>query len=267
MILNETLLMAWVDGELSSHEAAEVADLVARSPEAQAQAAAMAVSQLPYREAFEHQHQPEIPARLAASIAVLTEASRDRATPMPPLGGRQPSRWQGVWIAMAFVAGVGCTLGGMRFWESTEEAESPWITAVTQYQEMYVRDTLVQVHDNAALSARTLADIQTQDRMPIVIPDLQSANLEFKRVQRLRYGDKPVVQMVYMPASGDPIALCAAPDIRPDKAMQQRMDENLSVVTWRSGNISYMLVGRSTPATLRDISERIRSGKVPALYS
>ncbi|GGP26108.1 hypothetical protein [Silvimonas amylolytica] len=267
MKLNETLLLAWVDGELSAADADEVARLVAESPEALATAQALAASRLPYAEAFASEVQPDIPASLRTSIHVLAQASRERAAPMPLLTGRQPARWQTARLAGAFFAGALCALGGVRYWESAADGDGPWVNAVAQYQEMYVRDTLVDVRDDATLSARTLEDIKTRDHMAVRIPDLNAMHFEFKRVQRLRYNDKPVVQMVYLPTAGDPVALCAAPDNRPDKTLQERTDENQTIMTWRSNNVSYVLVGRAPPAVLRTLSEQIRSNKLPPLYS
>ncbi len=267
MKLNETLLMAWVDGELSSQDAEAVARLVAESPEAQTTANALAASRLPYADAFAAETLPPLPASLSTSIGVLVQASRDRAAPMPPLTGRQPARWQTARLAAAFFAGAVCALGGVRYWQSAAEPDAPWVNAVAQYQEMYVRDTLVDVRDDATLSTRTLADIKTHDHLAINVPDLKDMHFEFKRVQRLRYNDKPVIQMVYLPVIGDPIALCAAPDNRPDKDVQEKMDENQTVLTWRSNNVSYVLVGRAPPTVLQALSERIRNSKVPPLYS
>ncbi|GGP22255.1 anti-sigma factor [Silvimonas iriomotensis] len=267
MKLNEALLMAWVDGELSAADADEVARLVAESPDAMATAQALAASRLPYAEAFASEAQPEVPASLRTSIHVLAQASRERAAPMPPLTGRQPARWQTARLASAFFAGALCALGGVHYWESAADSDGPWVNAVAQYQEMYVRDTLVNVQDDATLSARTLEDARTRDHLAVRIPDLNDLHFEFKRVQRLRYNDKPVIQMVYLPTSGDPVALCAAPDNRPDKNVQEKTDENQTMLTWRSNNVSYVLVGRAPPAVLRALSEQIRSSKRPPLYS
>lgn len=268
MKLNETLLMAWVDGTLPERDAAEVERLVAQSAEAQELVEALAASRLPYAEAFAREALPELPATLVANIRLLTApAVSDTAPVAPPTPVRssRTSRRPAAWLAVAFVAGVLCTLGGSRFWPL--DKAPVWVTAVAQYQEMYVRATLENIRDNPTESAHTLKQVRDLDHVAINIPDLRQASYEFKRVQRLRYDGKPIVQLVYLPPHGEPIALCATPDARDDAPLKQRMHEDLGVVSWRANKVSYVLVGRADPQALQALGQQLQQGKLPTLYS
>ena len=59
-------------------------------------------------------------------------------------------------------------------------------------------------------------------------------------MQRLSFHDQPVVQMVYVPERGEPIALCVTPDARPDEAPHAQQIGEMSSVAWRRGNLEYV---------------------------
>jgi hypothetical protein len=46
----------------------------------------------------------------------------------------------------------------------------------------------------------------------------RSQGLTFKRVQRPRFHDKPLVQIVYLPEKGNPVALCVLKEAKADAA-------------------------------------------------
>jgi hypothetical protein len=46
----------------------------------------------------------------------------------------------------------------------------------------------------------------------------RSQGLTFKRVQRPRFHDKPLVQIVYLPEKGKPVALCVLKEAKADAA-------------------------------------------------
>jgi hypothetical protein len=77
---------------------------------------------------------------------------------------------------------------------------SPWIKAVADYQQLYTRATLANVSEDPALSTRVISDLRIHDGIAVLVPGLRSAELTFKRVQRLSFHDRPVVQMVYLPS-------------------------------------------------------------------
>ena len=117
----------------------------------------------------------------------------------------------------------------------------PWIQAVADYQQLYSRATVTQVTEDPQLSARVISDLWTADRMRVVVPDLRSAGLRFKRVQRLSFREQPVVQMVYLPEQGEPVALCVTRDARPDEQPHAQQIGELSTVAWRHGELGCVL--------------------------
>ncbi|TXI79288.1 MAG: anti-sigma factor, partial [Cupriavidus sp.] len=84
MTIDETLLMAYVDGELPPAQRAEVEALVARDPDAAALVAALEASKLDYAGAFAAQPLPPVPESLVRSVDALIASHR--AGTMPGAG-------------------------------------------------------------------------------------------------------------------------------------------------------------------------------------
>ena len=75
MNVDDTLLMAYVDGELSPEQRAEVEAAISHSDELAARAAALQASVLPYRAAYDRQSVPPVPESLTRRIEELVSVS------------------------------------------------------------------------------------------------------------------------------------------------------------------------------------------------
>lgn len=281
MKLDDMLLMAYVDGELSPIERQEIEKEIAASPEAAERVALFSASRLPYDEAFSDQKLPPVPESLTKKIEALARAhaapasassasssassssSSDRsandahiahdATLPPSAPVRSRMRIAPAWLAVAFVAGAFCFGGVLRLAPGLNPAEgalttasngpSPWIRAVVDYQKLYSRETVAFGPVDTETSAQTVAQIREDDKLSLRVPDLSSAGLTFKRVTRLRFQGKPLVQIEYLPPEGPPVALCVMKDMRPDSTVAQATVSDMNVVTWRQDELHYALVG------------------------
>jgi anti-sigma factor RsiW len=142
----------------------------------------------------------------------------------------------------------------------------PWIQAVADYQQLYSRATVTHVTADPQLSARVISDLWTADGMRVVVPDLHGAGLSFKRVQRLSFRGQPVVQMVYLPEQGEPVALCVTRDARRDEKPRAQQMGELTTVAWRHGEFGYVLLGKAPAQALMDLGSRIAKGRTNSLY-
>jgi hypothetical protein len=95
---------------------------------------------------------------------------------------------------------------------------------------------------------------------------LRSAGLTFKRVQRLSFHNQAVVQIVYLPEHGDPVALCLTRSERPDEVPHARVVEDMRAVEWRQDQLEYVLLGRGAQVDLVELGARIAHGHVMNLY-
>ena len=263
MSIDETDLLAYADGDLSPARMAEVDAVVARAPELAARLAVMRASVLPYRAAYEAQPLPPLPTSLSTRVADLIEAESRR---------QRARRSSGPRFVAAFAAGVVCcalswTL--LSTWQPlalTARGVAPWIQAVADYQQLYSRETLADVTEDPQLSERIIGELRVVDGMTVRVPDLRSAGLTFKRVQRLSFHRQPVVQMVYLPEHGDPIAVCITRDVRADEDPHVQQVDELSTVSWRRGNLGYVLLGKAPAQSMLELARRLANGDTGSLY-
>lgn len=259
-------LRAYVDGELSPEERAKVEFAVAHSDTLKKQLDAMKASCLPYRTAFDAQLLPAIPAHLQKQLDAMSAVAQ--SAPPPGSNVVRPRRWflgsmgVGVGIAASFAAGF----AARPFWFSPEQSD--WVKAVASYQALYVRDTVGKVQDTPERTRQIIDSFQRQTNTKLVVPDLGDAGLEFRRIQRLGFGNQPLMQMAYLPADGKPGALCVLPSTsKGDGNANGQILEGLSVVTWSRDSLAYVLVLDMPLPQALSIGERLANNKFSALFS
>ncbi|RQR49531.1 anti-sigma factor [Burkholderia sp. Bp9140] len=291
MKMDDILLMAYVDGELTSHQREEVDRAIGTSAEIARRVALFEASALPYQQAFQRQEWPPVPPGLARRITEIAQAyaapsalsavgdSRRANAPASRPDVRGPSsapvrsrvRTMVPWLAVAFVAGAFCSGVILRFAPGAAQRDSapqgaavtaqtqmsPWIMAAVNYQRLYTRDTVASDASNLAAAAHTVENIRRDDGLRIRIPDLRSVGLTFKRIQRLNFNQKPLVQIVYLPEKGLPVALCVMKDERPDTVPTRQQGGNMEVVTWRRARMTYALIAAPGDTDLGAIGKRI----------
>uniref|UniRef100_E1TEB9 Putative transmembrane anti-sigma factor n=1 Tax=Burkholderia sp. (strain CCGE1003) TaxID=640512 RepID=E1TEB9_BURSG len=174
------------------------------------------------------------------------------------------------WAALAFVAGAFCCATVLRLTEGSASAVlaqtlspqampaglSPWVVAAVNYQRLYARETVASDLPIAGLP-QIVEDIRRDDGLSIRVPDLRSLGFTLKRVQRLRFNNKALVQMVYLPEKGSPVSLCVITDDKPDATLAQQHVDTMQVVTWRQAKQSYALIGTSGDRDLEAIGKYI----------
>jgi anti-sigma factor RsiW len=284
MMADDAQLLAYVDGGLSPEERMAIEARLRESAEARKKLALLQASHVDFSDAFAKQPLPAVPDTLRRSVDEMVRAHRagapaganDSAVTKP--AAHLQSRWRGVpvWLAAACVAGAFAVgqfvhLGGL-FGAASDQSQvanaevSPWVAVAVGYQKLYTRDTVNYRADDAALAAKVIADIRDDDRIALRVPDLSSAGLSFRSVQRLRFHDKPLVQIVYLPKSGPPIALCVMKDARPDEAVASREVDAMNVATWRQGEMSYALIGQAGDVDLGALGRRIANADMTQLF-
>jgi anti-sigma factor RsiW len=286
--MDDTVLMAYVDGELPPKERHEVEKQMAASPEVAERVALFEASRLPYREAFAQQKLPPVPERLAKTIEewVLAQAAKSAGTSAnepavqhgkqfpASTGGRSRLRVAPAWLAVAFVAGAFFTGGVLRFAPGLPGGpsapvgtnEAPWVQAVVGYQQLYSRETLLQSVADVESPKRIVEAIRRDDGLAIRIPDLREAGLTFKRVQRLSFHGRPLIQIEYLPERGAPIALCIIKQVEPDQPIASQRIADMNVVTWRQSELAYALLGSNSGIDLASLGRQISDRSTEALF-
>ncbi|GAB7525193.1 anti-sigma factor [Paraburkholderia sp. 2C] len=217
---------------------------------------------------------------------------RAPANPAEPPPAGVPPAWQlsrrptfrvaPAWLAVAFVAGAFCwgavfrlaadSRTGSGMFDGTPlaslsgSAASPWVVAAAGYQQLYAHETLAEVQPDMVQSAHIVDEIRQEDGLDVHVPDLSASGLTFKRVQRLRFHGRPLVQIVYLPASGSPVALCVTKEAKPDRAIAEQRIDDMSVVTWRRGQLGYALIGKRDGVALPDLGKMLADSRSSQLF-
>jgi anti-sigma factor RsiW len=298
MIADDALLLAYVDGELTPQQCQEIEQLMEVSPEVAKRVSNLMASCLPYHEAFAHQAIPAVPDSLLEKIEVLSkqsirplrseeatlERTAERTSRNAGLVSRlfAQSRPRMGWMAVAFASGAMCCMlvlqtgfpgAGLKS-SSLQQAPavaqvqpSPWVRQAAGYQQLYTRDTVNLVVPDAAVVAKTVRDIRQIDGLSLRIPDLSSAGLTFKGVQRLSFDKKALVQLIYLPENGAPVALCVMKEPKPDSAPSQMRVSQMSVVVWRQSELGYALIGEPGGVDLNAIARLVADRRAGQLFA
>jgi anti-sigma factor RsiW len=319
MTIDDSLLIAYVEGLLPPDEHNKIESEIGHSPEAAARVEYLHASRLRYDYTFAHQKLPAVPASLIAKVEEITRAHQARAKAAAQIqiaapglsnvhawpdtgpsaqGGandafapaeagapatapiRSRLRFAPVWLAAAFVAGAffcGAVLrmapgivpfgpDGTSMIASTTGGPTPWVMAAVSYQQLYTRDTEAFTRPDIQASSQTVNAVRHDDGIALRIPDLSAAGLTFKRVQRLEFHNRALVQIVYLPEKGPPIALCVIKEHKPDQAVSPRNVDGMQVVSWRQGELGYALIGKPQGVDLVALGNRIAERSVDQLF-
>jgi len=298
-VADDALLMAYVDGELSPQQCEEIEQLMNASPDLAERVALLMASVLPYPEAFARQPVPPVPESLVRNVdqmvalhvgaCATTPQNSDRpALVQKPLKTFQQesllSRLFGRpkigWLAVAFATGCVCyglVLQPGVFSDGLNDDSlisgnavgqiqpSAWVKQAASYQQLYSRDTMSYVTPDPEGVGKTINDIRHVDGLALRVPDLSSAGLTFKRVQRLRFNNKALIQLVYLPQRGDPVALCVMKEPMPDQSVAQLDVSGMNVVVWRQSELGYALIGSPEGVDMNAVARLVadrRSGQL-----
>ena len=296
MTMDDILLMAYVDGKLTPREREDVEKTISVSPEIAQRVALFKASALRYRHAFAHQKLPPVPERLTLEIEQLCRAYSGAPEPARSADSARRGATEPGWssrllshlpfrfalnlslpgLAMTFAAGaLSCALvlryatdwarsdrgAGASALHSAAARVSPWVAAAVNYQQLYTRDTVAFDAPTTEVASHVIAQIHSDDGLPIHVPDLRPAGLTFTRIQRLRFHNRPLVQIVYLPKTGLPVALCVMKDEKPDATMTHAHVESMNVLMWRRANLSYALIASLDDDQLLAIGNQIAKGQ------
>ena len=111
-----------------------------------------------------------------------------------------------------------------------------------------------------------LADFSATTRTTVAVPNLMEVGLSFKRIQRLGYEDRPLLQMIFLPPQGKPTALCVLPAELKDAAIKQSTRNGMQVVSWRRRGMAYVLVTDLSEKNATSVALKLMSDAYPAVY-
>jgi anti-sigma factor RsiW len=247
LALDDTMLMAFADGELDAETAKEVMATIAFDEDAQDKVRQFRRSTQLVRAVFDQPHfRPAASSRRAGLLSWVTS---------------HPSSWSRYSLAAAslalFLLGMGAG-GGLTTLRAPTFGDR-MLDEVADYHSLYARETEHQVEVSAARLAHIETWLGNRLHSKLTVPDLSDHGLTFVGARLLGVDGKPVAQLLYQ-APGrehEPVALCIAPDPSNDTQMRGDVYAGLQEVTWSESGYRYVVAGWEAPDFLFELATEL----------
>jgi anti-sigma factor RsiW len=237
----DSLLVAYVDGELDAAGITEVERILAESPDARRQ---VAVYQ-------------ETAALLRAACAESVYAEH-WPTRVQPARSRS-TRWRVPLAVAASVLLLAVGYGAGVLTAPYADADG-FIDDVAEYHQVYSHETTHLAEVPAAQTEEISRWLGERLQRPVVPPDLAMVGLRFAGARLWISDGKPVADLLYTRADGLPVAFCLvhAADDAKRGAITQTMRGDQRVAFWQSGGYTFAVVGELSETKAREIAEAAR---------
>lgn len=265
--LSDDLLVAYVDGQLARRQSSAVEKVLEQDDVIGRRVVALKDAHSRLEAAFEAILASEVS---ETSIEPMRAVAALRQSEPPPARSSK-SAWVTAGIVVALIAVAYAwpltlaDLGGWRNFMTPPPAEAPapsWQADAARAQGLLSRASLevgLESQGNHDFIAFQLAEAIGPD---VRLPNLEPQGYRFMRAQLLRVGDQPLVQLLYLPAKRDPLALFATEGHR-DSLPIFRQEGGVGTVAWCEDGIAYLLAGREDEALLYRLAEKIRNEPLP----
>ncbi len=151
---------------------------------------------------------------------------------------------------------LGLGLGYLASSFITPQKPENWISAVASYQALYIEETLANASQPPEVTERVLSTFgQTHDVPVKALTDLPALN--FKRAQLLGFKDSPLLQMAFTTQNGQPVALCITRVNAVDRPPKSGEYQSLPAVDWVKDGKGYILIGNMQPDAMQSAIGKI----------
>ena len=270
-------IVAYVDGELSAAEMCRVDELLADDPKGRLLRDSLRSQGELLKGLHSNIVEQPVPAHLVQAIRggrdkrpetglrAAPELVSEERSPAAVVSG--PSRRSGgsmarLWLVAASVAflvigAAGGFVAGDRY-GLTPAAAPDWLTQVAQYHGIYAKEKRHLVEVSADETPHIEAWLGKRLERKLVVPDLSGLGAEFKGARLLGINGRPVAQLIYQTADGEPFALCVMPSGKGDLAPVAAQRADLNMIEWRQDGYAYVVVGWEPESQLRGFADPAR---------
>lgn len=261
MKIDEMTVLQYIDNDLSKDDRRVFEALLENDEALQEQVQIMKSSELPYQAAFSSEMLAEMPASIEAHLEQADALINDDQEDANFFKRYNSAVVAGLFIVV-FVAGV----FSQSFIKQTVfsndhelarfDVQSELVDSMIIYQALYSRPTVVPVHQTLPKAQVVLDKFLEKSKVKLDIPNLESLGFEFRRAQVLSYEDRPILQLVYLPEQGEPLAICLTYTEDQQSTDEDAVTYNISGMksnVWSKQGIVYMLMNRTNEMPLKDI--------------
>ena len=252
--LNDSTLVAYVDGELDAEQARAVKAALTENPEARSRVEVFRETAALLQAAFdEPADEPVAPSLLRA--ARKPGAMRRRWRVALPLAASL--------AALAIGLGGGYMTGVYRTQAQVEVAAAHhWRDEAAEYFRLYAQDDRHLIELPASRIKAIEAKLSHFVNKELKVPDLSSHGLKFRGARlfaidgdpMVAEGAQPAALLVYDLPNGKPLALCITPfKSKADESPVSGRSGDMNLLSWFQSGQGYVLMGWAEPEFLREV--------------
>jgi anti-sigma factor RsiW len=249
--LDESTLVAHVDGELDPATTRKVAQAIERDPAAQEKARLLRLSGSLVHSAFRDPAYKRVSPRLAAAVRAASSPTSGRVRArdfIMPLAASI--------LAAAIFAG-GFMLGADHPWQP--DFSDRLLDEVADYHVVYARESEHQVEVPGPRLAHIQAWLGERLHRKLNVPDLSGRGLTFQGARLLVVDGQPVAQLVYGTPDRprEPLALCISFGAAGEEPLRTESRDDVSLALWRRNGYTYVLVGWADKKFLSELAAHL----------
>ncbi|SLN39169.1 hypothetical protein [Ruegeria meonggei] len=235
MTFSDETLMAYLVGNLEEVEAGAIESAVEADPELEQRLMALDPFAPVVHGVFD---------QLPAAAPQIDLPDPLTAAPVPPAGSALR--------LLAVAASVAVVAVSATFW-ATRPAPMGWAQQAAIYQSLYAPDTIAVLDTSPEALDVQFAHAEERLGRSLNREALEALpGMELKRAQTLSFKGKPLVQVVFADAQGQPFAFCVIRqgEGAPNKDVNEAVLSGLATATWAQDGFGYMLIGSSDQTDL-----------------
>ena len=239
--INDELLTAYLDSELSEEETKMVEDALIQDRSIQSRLEKLELNK--------------------ADIKTSLDAILPNAPQMPELQQirapqKKARRFSSVALAASLALGIisGAWLfDGTKFRLFNNEPTLEWKIAIANYQMLYVPETLTDSTINKDQLTKKLKSLSDGLGRELVGAD-NVKTLKFYRAQMLGFKGAPLVQLVYMAEDGTPIAICVTKVDETNYEPKSELIKGLASSHWVDDKYGFLVIGGTDLSFVQNIA-------------
>jgi anti-sigma factor RsiW len=254
MTISEDRLLAYVDGLLSSEEAARLEQELASDAEARMTVEALRATALPFRDAVKTLI--DVPDLTAIAARIDADGGRRRATVL---------RFARIAALVCLFFGAGVLAGHYALPPAQPEKTqwARWVEDIAAYQALYTRETLSLPTPDDKRFGVQMARVSKALGQKIVAPEFHELKADYKYARIYAIDGLPLAQIAYLPDRGAPFSICMMKTDVADHEPRYMKARGMNVATWRYKGIAYVFVGDVERAEMdRYIAETRKQQKI-----
>lgn len=252
---SDEMLVAFIDGELTPAEKADVEEWIARDTVTAERFDLLTQSDLPYALAF-------------ASLLRIAPQNLDAMLAELPSPKATSSRWSGMSRRGFLGATAACLVAGIAVDRALLAVEhhlnkpdegDEWRAVVAAYIELYTPDTLTALSTDSASQIAQLDTVGSKLGMVLTPESVALPGANFRRAQLLQYDGQPLAQLAYLDPEEGPIALCFVRSSNGAAVPRTERRHGLNVRYWSSKEHAFMLIGYASVERLTTGADDVRT--------